>query len=99
MGLHAFKTQSFSLPAQASTFSINLAVELYRMDLELYAHKGLPRYFISRSFGERPDSAYLYLVRQCPFIHTLVSLLEGSSFKDEVFSMEAPLCMMSLFRP
>ena len=27
----------------------------------------------SRSFHERPDSSYLYLVRQCPYLHTLVS--------------------------
>ncbi len=57
---------------QASTFSINLAVELYGPDLETYAHCRLPRFHMPRSFHERSDSAYLYLVRQCPYIHTLM---------------------------
>ena len=37
--------------------------------------RGLPRFSRSKSFHERPDSSYLYLVRQCPYIHTLVLLL------------------------
>ena len=60
--------------ARANQFSINLAVELYKTDLEVYCHRGLPRFSRSRSFHERPDSCYLYLVRQCPYIHTLVRI-------------------------
>ena len=57
---------------QASTLSVNVAVELYGTDLECYAHKQLPRFKMPKSFHDRPDSAYLYLVRQCPYIHTLM---------------------------
>ena len=52
---------------------MNLIVELYRTDLETYAHQGLPRVYMAKSFHDRPDSTYLYLVRQCPYLHTLVS--------------------------
>ena len=37
--------------------------------------RGLPRFSRSKSFHERPDSSYLYLVRQCPYIHTLVLVM------------------------
>ena len=57
---------------QASTLSINVAVDLYGTDLECYAHKQLPRFKMPKSFHDRPDSAYLYMVRTCPYIHTLV---------------------------
>jgi len=58
--------------SRANQYSINLVVDLYKTDLEVYCHKGLPRFSRSRSFHERPDSSYLYLVRQCPYIHTLM---------------------------
>ena len=57
---------------QASTLAINFVVDMYGTDLECYAHKGLPRFHMSKPFHERPDSAYLFLVRNCPYIHTLV---------------------------
>jgi len=57
---------------RANQFSINIAVELYKTDLEVYCHRGLPRFTRSRSFHDRADSAYLYLVRQCPYLHTLM---------------------------
>jgi len=57
---------------RVNQFSINLVVELYRTDLEVYVHRQLPRFSRSRSFHERADSAYLYLIRQCPYIHTLM---------------------------
>eukprot|EP00092_Neocalanus_flemingeri_P001028 GFUD01001097.1.p1 GENE.GFUD01001097.1~~GFUD01001097.1.p1 ORF type:complete len:570 (-),score=89.29 GFUD01001097.1:101-1810(-) len=57
---------------RANQFAINLAVELYKTDLEVYCHQGLPRFTRSRSFHDRADSAYLYLVRQCPYLHTLM---------------------------
>ena len=47
------------------------AVELYKTDLECYAHQQLPRFKMPKHFYDRPDSAYLYLIRQCPYIHTL----------------------------
>ena len=56
---------------QASTLAINVAVDLYKTDLECYAHRQLPRFKMPKSFHDRPDSAYLYLVRQCPYVHTL----------------------------
>lgn len=52
--------------------AIDLAVELYKTDLEVYAHKRLPRFHRSKKFSERADSLYLYLVRQCPYLHTLM---------------------------
>ena len=57
---------------QVSPFYINLIVELYRTDLETYVHHGIPRFYTAKSFHDRADSTYLYLVRQCPYIHTLV---------------------------
>ena len=30
---------------------------------------------MAKSFHDRPDSTYLYLVRQCPYLHTLVSFI------------------------
>ena len=63
--------KQFSL--KASTYAINLAVDEYGTDLEVYAHKRLPRFHMAKSFHERPDSAYVYLVRKCPYVHTLVS--------------------------
>ena len=61
--------------SRANQYSINLAIELYKTDLEVYCHQGLPRFSRSKSFHERPDSSYLYLIRQCPYIHTLVGYL------------------------
>ncbi|XP_023347244.1 uncharacterized protein LOC111716066 isoform X2 [Eurytemora carolleeae] len=58
--------------SKVNQFSVNLVVELYRTDLEVYCHKRLPRFSRSRSFHDRPDSSYIYLVRQCPYIHTLM---------------------------
>ena len=63
---------------KASTYAINLAVDEYGTDLEVYAHKRLPRFHMAKSFHERPDSAYVYLVRKCPYVHTLVS---GTQYK------------------
>ena len=54
-----------------------MAVELYKTDLECYGHRQLPRFVMPKSFHDRADSAYLYLVRQCPYIHTLVSFTTG----------------------
>jgi hypothetical protein len=45
---------------------------LFYCTYQVYCHKRLPRFSRLRSFHERPDSAYLYLVRQCPYLHTLV---------------------------
>ena len=51
--------------------AINIAVDLYNTDLECYAHQQLPRFKMPKNFYDRADSAYLYLIRQCPYIHTL----------------------------
>ncbi|CAB4069466.1 FBXO39 [Lepeophtheirus salmonis] len=58
--------------SKISAIAINLTVEMYKTDLEIYAHKRLPRFHTHRGFVNRPDSAYLYLVRQCPYLHTLM---------------------------
>ena len=63
---------NFTPPLQASTLSITMAVELYGTDIECYAHRQLPHFKMPKSFHDRPDSAYLYLVRQCPYVHTLM---------------------------
>ena len=46
-------------------------MDLYNTDLECYAHQQLPRFKMPKNFYDRADSAYLYLIRQCPYIHTL----------------------------
>lgn len=58
--------------AQVTTSSILTVVELYKGDLQLYAHKKLPRFHMERSFEERADSALVLLCRQCPNLRTLV---------------------------
>eukprot|EP00095_Tigriopus_kingsejongensis_P000406 maker-scaffold19_size710362-snap-gene-4.16 protein:Tk00406 transcript:maker-scaffold19_size710362-snap-gene-4.16-mRNA-1 annotation:"hypothetical protein L798_10119" len=57
---------------RVSNFAINIVVEMYRTDLECYAHKRLPRFPMAKSFFDRPDTSYLFLVRQCPYLHTLM---------------------------
>ena len=49
--------------------------------------RGLPRFSRSRSFHERPDSSYLYLVRQCPYIHTLVR------HENTCYQYPIPICV------
>ena len=67
------KSVVYNTPYSRMTpFMINMIVELYRTDLECYAHKMLPRFYMKKSFNDRADSALLYLMRQCPYIHTLV---------------------------
>lgn len=56
----------------ATEAAINIAVQLYKTDLEVYCHKRLPRFYRSKKFFDRADSSYLYLVRQCPYLHTLM---------------------------
>ncbi|GFG34363.1 hypothetical protein Cfor_08971 [Coptotermes formosanus] len=52
--------------------SVLTAIDLYRLDLHVYAHHGLPRFYMPRSFHERVDSLLLLLCRQCPYLHTLM---------------------------
>ncbi|KAB7507701.1 hypothetical protein Anas_03379 [Armadillidium nasatum] len=47
-------------------------VDLYKGDLEIFAYKQLPRFYMPRSFHDRVDSSLLLLVRQCPYINTLM---------------------------
>ena len=44
----------------------------YKKYLEVYGHQGLPKVHGSRSFHERADSHLVYLVQQCPQLHTLM---------------------------
>lgn len=57
---------------KSNMLSIDLVVDQYGTDLECYAHKRLPRFKMPRSFHDRADSGYLYLVKQCPYLHTLM---------------------------
>ncbi|KAJ9600397.1 hypothetical protein L9F63_009325 [Diploptera punctata] len=52
--------------------SVLTAVDLYKLDLRVYAHQGLPRYHMQKSFHDRIDSLLLLLCRQCPYLHTLM---------------------------
>ncbi|KAK3857169.1 hypothetical protein Pcinc_036560 [Petrolisthes cinctipes] len=47
-------------------------IEKYKQDLEVFAHKQLPRFHMSSSFHDRCDSSLLLLARLCPFVHTMV---------------------------
>lgn len=58
--------------ARITTPMVLTIIELYKRDLEVFAHKQLPRFYMARSFHDRSDSSLLLLVRQCPYIHTLV---------------------------
>jgi len=58
--------------ARANQYSIDTVVDLYRTDLEVYCHRGLPRFHRQRGFIHRPDSAYLSLASECPYLHTLM---------------------------
>ena len=44
---------------RATQYSMDTVVDLYRTDLEVYCHSGLPRFHRQRGFVHRPDSAYL----------------------------------------
>lgn len=57
---------------QMASESVLTAIDLYRLDLHVYAHRGLPRFYMPKSFHERVDSLLLLLCRQCPYLHTLV---------------------------
>ncbi|XP_069187995.1 uncharacterized protein [Procambarus clarkii] len=57
--------------ARITTSMMLTNVEFYKHDLEVFAHKQLPRFYMPRSFHDRIDSSLLLLVRQCPYIHTL----------------------------
>ena len=82
------KSVVYNTPYSRMTpFMINMIVELYRTDLECYAHKMLPRFYIKKSFNDRADSALLYLMRQCPYIHTLVTYLRLTIIMTKIFQM------------
>ncbi|CAL4067253.1 unnamed protein product [Meganyctiphanes norvegica] len=55
-----------------TTAQMMQVVSLYKGDLEVFAHKQLPRFYMPRVFHDRVDSSLLLLVRQCPNIHTLM---------------------------
>ena len=62
----------FSTMLQISPRIMMATVEMYKQDLEVFAHMQLPRFHMASSFHERADSSLLLLVRQSPYIHTLV---------------------------
>lgn len=57
---------------RVTDYSIETVVDLYKTDLEVYCHRGLPRFPRPRGFLHRPDSAYLSLATECPYLHTLM---------------------------
>ena len=59
--------------ARVTQAGVDLAVELYSTDLEVFAHRRLPRFSRSSSFHSRADAAYLYLARHCPYLHTVMA--------------------------
>uniref|UniRef100_A0A6A7FS53 F-box/LRR-repeat protein 21 n=1 Tax=Hirondellea gigas TaxID=1518452 RepID=A0A6A7FS53_9CRUS len=58
--------------SRITTTQMLQVVEYYRGDLEMFAYKKLPRFYMPRSFHDRVDSSLLLLARQCPYLHTLV---------------------------
>ena len=59
---------------QTSAFSVYAAIDLYKTDLECLAYCRLPRYHMPEKFHDRGDGPFLHLLKECPYIHTLVSL-------------------------
>ncbi len=59
---------------QTSAFTIYAAIELYKTDLECVSYCRLPRYQMPKSFHDRGDGPFLHLLKECPYIHTLVSI-------------------------
>ncbi|KAK8395051.1 hypothetical protein O3P69_006066 [Scylla paramamosain] len=69
----AVKSVVYDSPyAKISPCIMMATVEMYKQDLEVFAHMQLPRFHMPSSFHERADSSLLLLVRQAPYIHTLV---------------------------
>lgn len=58
---------------QLQTDALVMAVDLYKKDLKIYGHKGIPRFHRSKSFSDRIDQNLMLLCRECPKLHTLVS--------------------------
>ncbi|PSN51058.1 hypothetical protein C0J52_01522 [Blattella germanica] len=54
------------------TESVLTAIDMYKLDLHVYGHRGLPRFYMAKSFHERVDSLLVLLCRQCPYLHTLM---------------------------
>jgi len=57
---------------RVTQYSVDTVVDLYRTDLEVYCHTGLPRFHRDRGFIHRPDEAYLTLASECPYLHTIM---------------------------
>lgn len=58
--------------SRISTTQMMQVVEYYKSDLEVFAYKRLPRFYMPNSFHDRVDSSLLLMARQCPYLHTLV---------------------------
>ena len=74
--LHSWFMLHLLLIFQTSAFTIYAAVDLYKTDLECVAYCCLPRYHMPKTFHDRCDGPFLHLVKQCPYIHTLVNIFE-----------------------
>lgn len=48
------------------------AIEFYKNTLRVYGHKNIPRFYRSKSFFDRIDSSLMLLLRECPYITTLI---------------------------
>lgn len=76
-------------------------VEMYKGDLEVFAHMQLPRFYMPSSFHDRADSSLVLLVRQCPYLHTLVKSLAIMMmriwiYEDEYFEINKIVLIFSL---
>ncbi|XP_044754367.1 uncharacterized protein LOC123313515 [Coccinella septempunctata] len=49
-----------------------LAIELYKNTLTTYGHMNIPRFWSEKSFFHRIDASLMLLLRECPYIATLV---------------------------
>ncbi|KAL3269333.1 hypothetical protein HHI36_008405 [Cryptolaemus montrouzieri] len=49
-----------------------LAIEFYKNTLQIYGHLNIPRFRSPKSFFNRIDSSLMLLLRECPYMSTLV---------------------------
>ncbi|KAK9890864.1 hypothetical protein WA026_012208 [Henosepilachna vigintioctopunctata] len=49
-----------------------MSIELYKNTLQIYGHLNVPRFWSPKSFFNRIDSSLILLLRECPYISTLI---------------------------
>lgn len=76
--------------------SVIQVVDNYRYTLKVYAHLGLPRRHQPRSFQDRADTLLMLLVRECPYLETLVIRDRVSTATLIVIASESPKTLTRL---